>query len=83
MKAKKRRPPSLEAWYEIEEWIPPENARANVGCWARVYVGNEHGEAQVYREKDAELAAAEFEKIPPGRRFRLVLVSRKVISEKE
>jgi hypothetical protein len=68
----------LECWYEIHEWIPPANARANVGVWAPVCVRDGAG-LQVWREENLELAESQFQVVDPNRRFRLVLVSRKVV----
>jgi hypothetical protein len=83
-KTAKKKPESAadpSSWYEIDEWIPADKARANVACWAPVAVKDGAG-LKVWREEDRELAEKEFAAIKPGRKMRLVLVTRKVMEEK-
>jgi hypothetical protein len=76
---KTKRP--VETCYEIEYLIPPNDAMANVPVWVPVL--NMDGRA-VYHELSAADARKEFERIKTnGRRFRLLLVTRKVLAEKE
>jgi hypothetical protein len=70
-----------DSWYEIHEWIPPENAFANVGVWAPVCI-RDCGGLRVWREENAEDAESQFKTVDSKRRFRLALVSRRIIEDR-
>ena len=72
---------AVEYFYEIEEWIPPENARANIGYWTPV-CERDRGGLKTWQEDHEAAAVAKFDSLAnESRRFRLVLVRRKVLAQ--
>lgn len=81
---KKRTPKvhqAVETWYEIHEWIPPGEARANVPYWIPLRTRD----GRVYREEEKARAKSAFramvKEAPEGKRLRLVQVWCNVIEE--